>query len=110
MLDRLIRIEKKNIVEYYRENYTIETRCEFNDKGQIIKKINYHPDIQTVYCIEEFKNERNNNTSKKTYYKEDGKTIDYIMLFNKWNQSINTKFYNEEEIKKFYNGELEGFF
>ncbi|WP_284928681.1 hypothetical protein [Candidatus Phytoplasma sp. AldY-WA1] len=38
MLDRLIRIEK-NIVEYYREDYTIETRYEFNDKGQIIKKL-----------------------------------------------------------------------
>ncbi len=90
----------KNVFAEYFEDYTIDSMYIFKN-GYIIKKIVYHPDIQTIYCIEEFKNERNNNTLKQTYYKEDGKTIDYIMVYNKWNQGINTKFYNEEEIIKF---------
>lgn len=72
-------------------NVTSKVEFEYNEKKELIKGIYYHPDKQTVYYYDNFK-----NLIMMDYLTNESKQIDYF-VYDKRNNRVEEKIYIDDE-------------
>ncbi len=90
-----VQLEKNIFAEYY-ENGDISEKNEYNNNGDLIKRIGYWPYSKNIWIIDEIENEEL-LIFKRTIYYEDGKTINVIEEWNNCKCINRTYIYDEDK-------------